>query len=330
MKESTNKSDSYTSDTKLGAAYVAAKLNWGEKLNANVGVRMEYYQLKLDGYESDGIKPVHLDQSSTEFFPSLNVAYSLTDKQQVRVAYGRSVNRPEFREVVPYLKNAYTNSVDLRYEFYPSPGETVTIGGFYKYFADPIEQTYNEAGSGLQYTFHNADHAKAFGVEVDIKKRLDFVGLDDLSFVFNGAYIHSKVYFAEGSFERDRAMQGQSPYLVNTGLFYQNDDKGISASVLYNRIGKRIETVGIPAQNPNDDIPDIYEMPRNALDLSFSKKLGKYVEVKAGIKDLLNSKIEYKQFLELTDDAGAKRDVEQLVRSYRPGVTVNLGVSVKF
>lgn len=100
--------------------------------------------------------------------------------------------------------------------------------------------------------------------------------------------------------------------------------------MLYNRIGKRIETVGVPAQNPNDDIPDIYEMPRNSLDLSFSKRLGKYVEVKAGIKDLLNSKIEYKQFLELTDDSGAKREVEQLVRSYRPGVTVNLGVSVKF
>ena len=346
MKESTNKSDSYTSDNLLGSAYVSAKLNYGEKLNANVGVRMEYYRLKLDGYESDGIKPVHLDQNSTEFFPSLNVAYSLTDKQQVRVAYGRSVNRPEFREVVPYvyydfaldanitgnvdLKNAYTNSVDLRYELYPSPGETVTIGGFYKYFADPIEQTYREAGSGLQYTYHNADHAKAFGVEVDIKKHLDFIGLKDLSFVFNGAYIHSKVYFPEGSFERDRAMQGQSPYLINTGLFYQNDTKGLSASVLYNRIGKRIETVGVPAQNPNDDIPDIYEMPRNSLDLSFSKKLGNYVELKAGVKDLLNSKIEYKQFLELTDAAGAKREVEQLVRSYRPGVTVNVGVSVKF
>ena len=165
---------------------------------------------------------------------------------------------------------------------------------------------------------------------MDIKKHLDFIGLKDLSFVFNGAYIHSKVYFPEGAFERDRAMQGQSPYLINTGLFYQHDDKGLSASVLYNRIGKRIETVGVPAQNPNDDIPDIYEMPRNSLDLSFSKRLGKYVEVKAGIKDLLNSKIEYKQFLELTDDSGAKREVEQLVRSYRPGVTVNLGVSVKF
>lgn len=346
MRESTNKSDSYTSNTILGAGYVAAKLNYGENLNANVGVRMEYYQLKLDGYESDGINPVHLDQNTTEFFPSLNVAYSLTDKQQVRVAYGRSVNRPEFREIVPYvyydftidanitgnmnLKNAYTNSVDLRYEFYPSAGETVTIGGFYKYFDVPIEQTYNEAGSGLQYTYHNADHAKAFGVEVDIKKQLDFIGLKDLSLVFNGAYIYSKVYFPEGSFERDRPMQGQSPYLINTGLFYQNGNGELSASVLYNRIGKRIETVGVPAQNPNDDVPDIYEMPRNSLDLSLSKKLGKYVELKAGIKDLLNSKIEYKQFLELTDASGSKREVEQLVRSYRPGVTINLGVSVKF
>lgn len=346
MRESTNKSDSYTSNTLLGAGYVAAKLNYGQNLNANVGVRMEYYQLKLDGYESDGINPVHLDQNTTEFFPSLNVAYSLTDKQQVRVAYGRSVNRPEFREIVPYvyydftidanitgnmnLKNAYTNSVDLRYEFYPSAGETVTIGGFYKYFDAPIEQTYNEAGSGLQYTYHNADHAKAFGVEVDIKKQLDFIGLKDLSLVFNGAYIYSKVYFPEGSFERDRPMQGQSPYLINTGLFYQNGNGELSASVLYNRIGKRIETVGVPAQNPNDDVPDIYEMPRNSLDLSLSKKLGKYVELKAGIKDLLNSKIEYKQFLELTDASGSKREVEQLVRSYRPGVNIIVGVNLKF
>ena len=138
------------------------------------------------------------------------------------------------------------------------------------------------------------------------------------------------MYFAEGSFERDRAMQGQSPYLINTGLFYQNDNAGISASALYNRIGKRIETVGVPKQNPNDDIPDIYEMPRNSLDLSFSKKIGKYVEVKGGVKDLLNSKVEYKQFLELTEASGEKREVEQLIRSYRPGVTVNLGVAVKF
>ena len=104
----------------------------------------------------------------------------------VRAAYGRSVNRPEFREVVPYvyfnferdanivgnteLKNAYADNIDLRYEFYPAAGEMITIGGFYKHFKDPIEETYNEAGSGLQYTYHNAKNAETFGVELTLKR----------------------------------------------------------------------------------------------------------------------------------------------------------------
>lgn len=346
MRESTTNSDSYTSNNILGAVYLSAKLNYGEKLRANLGLRLECYHLSLDGYESDGIKPVNLDERTADLFPSFNVSYNLNEKHLLRVAYGRSVNRPEFREIVPYvyydferdanimgnvdLKDAYADNVDLRYEFYPAPGETVTLGTFYKHFRNPIEQTYNEAGSGLQYTYHNAGSADAFGVELDIKKHLDFIGLSGLSFVFNGAYIYSRVSFPEGSFERNRPMQGQSPYLINTGLFYQHEDAGISASVLYNRIGKRIETVGIPKQDPNEDIPDIYEMPRNSLDLSFSKKVGKIVEIKGGIQDLLHSKILYKQLLTVTDQAGVKKDREQLVRSYRPGVMFNVGVSVKF
>lgn len=346
LRETTTNSDSYTSDNLLGAAYFSATLNYGRALKANVGVRMEYYNLKMDGYSSDGTTPVHLDNRTTDFFPSLNVSYNLSEKHLLRAAYGRSVNRPEFREVVPYvyfnferdanivgnteLKNAYVDNVDLRYEFYPSSGETLTLGAFYKRFRNPIEETYNEAGSGLQYTYHNARNADAYGIELDVKKHLDFIGLTGLSLVCNAAYIHSRVRFEEGAFERDRPMAGQSPYLVNLGLFYRNDKKEISASLLYNRIGKRIESVGIPKQNPNEDIPDIYEMPRNSLDLTFSKKIGRLVEVKAGISDLLNSKVEYKQFVKLTDEGGGKREREQLIRSYRPGVDISLGVSLKF
>lgn len=346
MRETTTNSDSYTSENMLGAAYVSAKLNYGEVLNANIGVRMEYYQLKMDGYSSDGTTPVHLDNKTTDFFPSVNVAYNLSQKHLVRAAYGRSVNRPEFREVVPYvyfnferdasivgnteLKNAYADNIDLRYEFYPAAGEMITIGGFYKHFKDPIEETYNEAGSGLQYTYHNAKNAETFGVELDVKKNLDFIGLRGLSFVCNAAYIYSRVRFEEGAPERDRPLAGQSPYLVNAGFFYQYDDKGISASLLYNRIGKRIESVGVPMQNQDEDIPDIYEMPRNSLDLTFSKKIGKIVEIKAGIQDILNSKVEYKQFVKLTDDKGGKSEREQLIRSYRPGVDINIGVSLRF
>lgn len=190
--------------------------------------------MKMDGYSSDGTTPVHLDNKTTDFFPSVNVAYNLSQKHLVRAAYGRSVNRPEFREVVPYvyfnferdanivgnteLKNAYADNIDLRYEFYPAAGEMITIGGFYKHFKDPIEETYNEAGSGLQYTYHNAKNAETFGVELDVKKNLDFIGLRGLSFVCNAAYIYSRVRFEEGAPERDRPLAGQSPYLVNAGF----------------------------------------------------------------------------------------------------------------
>jgi outer membrane receptor for ferrienterochelin and colicin len=347
LKESTNKSDAYDAGRRLGAAYLSAKLNDGSKLNVDVGLRLEYYGLKLNGYEPDGIKPVSLDEGVADWFPSVNTTYNVHEQRLLRFAYGRSVNRPEFREIVPYvyydfglnanlsgmpgLKNAYTDNFDLRYEYYPSPAETLMVGIFYKSFDNPIEQTYNEAGSGLQYTFHNAEQAETCGIEVDVKKQLDFIGLDGLSLVFNGAYIYSRVHFAEGSFERDRPMQGQSPYLVNAGLFYLHDEKGLSASLLYNRIGRRIESVGVPMQNPNDDIPDIYEMPRHSLDFTFSKKVGRYAEIKGGIKDVLNATIAYKQFLGLTEpSSGEKREVEQLIRSYRPGITVNVGLSLKF
>lgn len=347
MKESTNKSDSYNAGRRLGAAYLAAKLNYGRRLSADLGLRLEYYGLKLQGYEPDGIKAVSLDEAVTDYFPSLNMAYNFGDKRLLRLAYGRSVNRPEFREIVPYvyydfglnanlsgmpgLKNAYASNLDLRYEFYPSPAETLMAGVFYKRFSNPIEQTYNEAGSGLQYTFHNAGRAEAYGLEVDLRKGLGFLGAEGLSLVFNAAYIYSRVYFDEGSFERNRPMQGQSPYLINGGLFYQRDDRGLAASVVYNRIGRRIESVGVPMQNPNDDIPDIYELPRHSLDLTFSKKIGRSVEIKGGVKDLFNAKVEYKQFLELTEPAsGQKREVQQLVRSYRPGMTVNAGITLKF
>lgn len=345
MKESTNKSDSYNADNILGAVYGMARFNYGAAFTANVGVRVEYYKLKLDGYESDGIKPVHIDNAETQLFPSLNMNYSLNEKNQIRLAYGRSVNRPEFREIVPYLyydfsldanitgninlKNSYCDNLEVRYELYPSNSEMISLGAFYKHFRDPIEQTYSEAGSGLQYTYHNAAKARALGVELDVKKNLGLIGLNDLSLVLNAAYVYSRVSFAKGAFERNRAMQGQSPYLINAGLFYQNDTKNITASLLYNRVGKRIETVGVVAQNSNDDIPDTYEMPKNSLDITLSKQFGKHIELKAGVKNMLNSKTEYKQFLDLTSNDGTKREVTQLIRRYRDGIDFNIGIVFK-
>ena len=123
-------------------------------------------------------------------------------------------------------------------------------------------------------------------------------------------------------------MQGQSPYLINTGLFYKNEGQQLNISLLYNRIGKRIIGVGrsegSSGSEDNARVPDSYEMPRDVLDLTISKKFGKHWEVKANIRDLLAQKVSYKQFAEAKDKSGATKEVEQITRQYKPGRNIGI------
>ena len=222
---------------------------------------------------------------------------------------------------------------------YPTSGETFTVGAFYKKFIDPIEQVI-KATTPTRYTYQNVESAYCFGVEAEARKSLDFISaLKFFSLVMNASVIKSRVDFSEGSLFRDRSLQGQSPFIVNAALFYQNQ-KGLTLSLLYNVIGKRISAVGIPSPNEWDDTPDIYEMPRNVFDLTFSKMIGKKFEIKGGIKDILNEKIEFVQTVDTRVDMKTytngvesgfkyfKRD--QVTRSFRPGSYFTIGVSMKF
>lgn len=85
----------------------------------------------------------------------------------------------------------------------------------------------------------------------------------NFSLSLNGALIKSKVKFEPGAKEKDRPMQGQSPYLINAGFFYQHADSGWNAALLYNRIGKRIIGVGRSLGTADNEVrvPDSYEMP---------------------------------------------------------------------
>ena len=228
------------------------------------------------------------------------------------------------------LKAAYIQNYDLRYEWYPSKGEIVSIALFYKKFKNPIEWTYTVAGgTDLIYSYINAKGADNYGIEIDIRKNLGFIGLEDLSLSFNGSFIKSKVTFEEGN-NIDRPMQGQSPYLINTGIFYNRS--GWSAAILYNRIGKRIVGVGnkygTGADGSSRNIPNSYEMPRNSLDLSFGKKFGHW-EVKASVRDILAERYLFKQIEDITILDKTKH-IEEVTRSYKPGRNFNLSIAYRF
>ncbi len=349
LYEEVNYLNNYKGKQRQISGYIGLNLPW-RNLSLYAGIRYEYCRQTLSMNTrrfEHSLKDTDYDYN--DFFPSVNIAYRFSDAHQLRMAYGRSTNRPEFRELstsVFYdfdlgsnvmgnsgLKAAYIDNVDLRYEWYPSAGEQLSLALFYKHFKNPIEWTYTvTGGTDLIYSFINAVGANNYGIELDIRKNFGFIGLEDLSISFNGALIKSRVTFPSGTNNIDRPMQGQSPYLINIGLFYNNTDAGWSAAILYNRIGRRIVGVGNRYGTADDgtakNIPNSYEMPRNNLDISVGKKLGPW-EIKASARNALAGKYFFKQFEDVTVN-GRKRRISEVTKSYNPGVNFSLTVKYSF
>ncbi len=352
LLEEPNMRDNYKGNNTMGAAYLAATLPIG-KLSIYAGLRYEYDKMELvTNTRDDCESPFSHFYTYNDLFPSFNATWKFNDSHQLRFSYGKTVNRPEFREVSPSvfydfdlaadvkgntdLTPCYVQNFDIRYEFYPSRGEMISVALFYKYFDSPIEWTYTLAGGNrLIYSYMNADKANTYGVELDIKKDLSFIGLRGLSWSFNGALIKSRVDFSQQTTqENHRPMQGQSPFLVNTGFFYKNEELQFDAALLYNCIGKRIIGVGrnegSTTGNETLRVPDSYEMPRSVIDLSLSKRFGTHWEVKFNVRDLLAQKVYYKEFLTANINDGTKKEVEQVTRSFRPGRNIGLSIAYNF
>ncbi len=159
------------------------------------------------------------------------------------------------------------------------------------------------------------------------------MGMRGFQFTFNGSLIKSRVQFPEGSRETARPMQGQSPYLINTGLFYAHERTGWSCSVLYNRIGKRLigvgRSVGLTGSDDAITIPDSYEMPHDALDLNLAKTFGDHWTIRFSARDVIGEKIVYRQLANTTLSDGSTKQIKQITRSFRPGRTFLLSVTWK-
>ncbi|MCI6252197.1 MAG: TonB-dependent receptor [Bacteroidales bacterium] len=352
LLEQVDWSNNYEARNTLASGYAAVLIPlFDNRLEAYGGVRYESAHTRLISHtQRQAYSPLATTYDYNDLFPSVNFTYHLTPEQQLRMAYGRTTNRPEFRELstsVYYdfdlasnvqgnhnLKPAYVDNLDLGWEWYPHAGEVVSLSLFYKHFRNPIEWTYTVAGgTDLVYSYLNAEGADNYGIEADIRKQLDFLGLPQLSLSLNASWIHSRVTFAPGSHERNRPMQGQSPYLVNAGVFYSSDpghpsaawQKGWTAALMYNVIGKRIIGVGRSVGSGETDVrvPDSYEMPRHQVDLNVGKALGRF-DLRLALRDALGQKVEYKQF-----EQTPRGEVQQITRSFRPGRTFSVSLTYK-
>lgn len=350
MLEEVKWRNNYEGKNSLLAGYAAVNMPFGP-VNVYAGVRYERNVMTLTSHTRDyEASPMDKDYKGSDFFPSANISYSVNDKNILRLAYGKSINRAEFREVSPSvffdfdlasdvmgntsLKSCHVHNLDLRYEFYPSAGEIVSVALFYKHFADPIEWTYTvQGGTDLTYSYKNAKAARNYGIEVEVRKNLGFIGLDCLSASLNGSLINSRVEFEPGSREKNRPMQGQSPYIVNAGLFYTSKSERLNIGALYNRIGKRIigvgRSVGTTGGDDSANIPHSYEMPRNAVDFSAKFKINDVMEASLSVRDALGAKVNFEQQTDALHPDGASSKVSEVTKSYRPGANISVGLNFK-
>jgi TonB-dependent receptor len=344
LKEGTSPSDRFNGKNLLTAAYANISLPVFDKFRVSSGIRAEFNKQQLNYFESNG-NPAKVSNPILSILPFVNMTFNYSEKSLIRIAYSKTLNRAVFREMAnfnfydfnrranfygnPDLKTANIHNLDLRWEHYPSKTEVISVGAFYKLFNNPIEQLL-QGGSNLLYTWENADKATSYGVEFEVRESLSKVfgeGLmDRFSVLINAALIKSEVHYDKNNSvasaqEKSRPLQGQSPYVINAGLYYNDLEKGFQANVSYNVFGKRIFAVGDNNANANQ-----YEMPRHQVDVTLTKSFGEKFEAKVGVQDMFN------QRYRLTQDSDRNKKInssDDVVRNYTMGRYFTVGFTYK-
>jgi hypothetical protein len=350
LEEFTNNDDKYKGISTLNAGYAMLDNKLTDNLRVIWGARLEYFGQFLNTRDRSADRII-INKENWKILPSVNFSYNVQEKNIIRLSASQTVSRPEFREIAPFqffdyesnygvrgdtaLKSTDIYNLDARYEIYLGTGEAITFGGFYKRFINPIEFRLSPESvlTRRNYSYGNAKDADTYGLELELRKNLKFMGnsdiLSDLSLFANLTYIFSQVRFnddfAGKVVSADRPVQGQSPYLINGGLQYSSSKTGWSANVLYNRVGNRLALVGYSSLS----FPDVYENPRDVIDMQISKRvLNKRGEVKLTVSDLLNQNLMYYENVDKTRNYN--KGTDRIFSSYKPGTTISVGFTYDF
>ncbi len=347
LKEVTTPSDAYQASSNLYAGYVRLDTKLNNRIRLIYGVRVESYRQKLSTFRTGLNEKFELDTTVIDFLPSINAIYELTEKINLRFSYSQTVSRPEFRELASFqffdfndlllvegnsnLKRTKVQNADIRFEYYPTPGQVISASVFYKNFNNPIEKILFSGGSPRLMSYQNVPTAWNYGLEFDYKLNIGRIlnkkedhFLSGLNFLGNFAYIKSKVDLSNviAREMNERPLQGQSPYIINTGIQYQNNKHNYGASCMVNRIGQRISNAG------NAEYASYWEKPRTVIDLQVNKTIFKNLDIRIGLRDLLAQNVVFYQNNDDKTSYDAAKD--NTIWSFRVGSSYSISATYKF
>jgi TonB-dependent receptor len=297
----------YTGDQNVSATYAMLDLPLFNRLRFIGGARFESTDMNV--VTQDSTKDTG-ELKTSDVLPSANLVYSVGQNMNIRAAYSQTLARPTFREIAPYatfdfmggdtyignphLKRTLIRNMDLRWEWFSRPGEIYAVSAFMKDFTNPIEIVILNTNHELMWK--NVDGARVTGVEFEVRKRLDVLNKRLSNFVLGGnlSLVDSRVDISPSELflihqtrpdaTGSRPFQGQSPYLLNLNISYENSPNGIAASLYYNIFGERLSIVSLGGT------PDVYEQPAGILNFSCSWKFVQHLGLSLSARNLLNQR----------------------------------------
>jgi TonB-dependent receptor len=334
----------YSGERGIQAGYLMLDLPTVQKVRLVGGVRYETTDLSVhsESYLDSSITGKRTNDTKlvqSDLLPAVGLIYPIGSNMNVRLNYSQTIARPSFRELAAYysydplisdfvegnplLKMTSIANYDARWEWFPHPGELVSVSVFYKDLKDAIERG-NIKVEGDTITFLNND-AKLYGVEFEGRKSLDFLGPQFNLFSLGGNFslLKSEVTLSDSDYanksglvpgaSRTRPLYDQSPYILNLDFNYNNPASGTAAALIFNLSGPRIAITKL-----NTD--DVYDRPAGVLDFVISQKISRNTTLRFSAKNLLNPQLERTY----------GKDSDLIYSSYTRGRTFGLTLTREF
>lgn len=338
-----NLAQPYSADEDLLAGYGMLDIPVFSWLRVVGGARVEQWKLNLmDGGRArfaNDTTLVATTRDNTDLLWSGNATIALSERMNVRLAAFKSVSRPDTRELSideyvdlvgscpqignPSLQRTLITNGDLRWEWYPGPGEVIAVSGFYKYFENPIIRAVT-GDNNCRFTYNNGTEATNVGGEIDLRKGLSFLpgALGNLAVGLNATYVQSTLAIDPrfGNYDKDLALEDQSPWLFNGNLNWVDPRGRFEASMLYNWFADRISRYGFRSGGGTDarQGPNIIEEARGTLDGKAQWKATAQWSVTLTGKNLTDNRVKFRQ------DTNRGHIQTGLAT---PGISVSFGVS---
>ncbi len=354
----TRKPDVYDATLNIYSGYLVSNYKL-DQWNFNLGLRYEVDEIETT-WDVLNSPNGSTSKDYENLLPSINIKYELNEKHNFRLSASKTITLPEFKEIAPFqyvdprgqvsqgnpdVEASENYNLDLKWEFFPSRSQLISLTGFYKQINDPINRVLLRSSAGIFSYFNSGEQGEIYGIELDSK--IDLISDDeDLGFTLRSNINATRMWheqdlktLANGNTfayngKTKTGLQGASDWIFNGNLTFEttNDNPWV-ANVSANYASESIFSLGNPETQTNPDIQfneEIIEQGFVILNAIVRKDINENLSLQLSGKNLLNPEIERTQIVQPINDNPNQIEFEETVRSYKNGAQVSLGVTYSF